>query len=111
MKKDKIGQSYISQRTGKTQEGSLSSQEENLQDESQYMETEVRTDNKTTKRRQPNSIPNSPNGNRMAPPTKKLLENGKDQTNNRLLTSSNDSKLDFSRIDISPDRDMDTDQA
>lgn len=111
LKKDKIGQSYISQRTGKTQEGSLSSQEENLQDESQYMETEVRTDNKTTKRRQPNSIPNSPNGNCMAPPTKKLLENGKYQTNNRLLTSSNDSKLDFSRIDISPDRDMDTDQA
>lgn len=109
LKKERTAQPKNSTRTGSTQEAASHIEEGNQPDGSQIIVTEVRQDSKTTKRRQTNYNPTSPNGNRLAPPPKKLLENGKDRTNNELLTPPNDKK-EFYRTDISPERDMDTDQ-
>lgn len=69
------------------------------------METDVKQDLKSTKRRS-NSNPTSPNANRMAPPTKKLLEHGINSTKIDSGAPPQAKMMEFERTDISPIRDI-----
>lgn len=70
----------------------------------QSMEVDDKQDTRSSKRRQPNSNPASPNAKNMAPPVKKVLEKVTDLTNLNPSTSHKGKSPEFNRTDISPIR-------